>query len=236
MLFRRLNWNIVGWFRIVSAISYIIIGLGLASMIYHGFQGGQGFQAKNMLKLGLSFTGGTDITVQYTQPTTVGAVTAALSGLGLTDESITTAGTDGKGFVIQTQSSFANDSTPDVESARHRRSGRSCEVADLRGRSVARARIPHQRAAGAGDRARHPVRLHRVPLRLELHLRPRHRHRAGSRRADDDRHLRARRPPCRRRVPGCRADGHRLLRHGYDRHSRSNSRKHQGHGRPSRTT
>ena len=112
MLFRRLNWNIVGWFRTVSAISYIIIGLGLASMVYHGFQGGQGFQAKNMLKLGLSFTGGTDITVQYTQPTTVGAVTAALSGLGLTDESITTAGTDGKGFVIQTQSSFANDSTP----------------------------------------------------------------------------------------------------------------------------
>jgi preprotein translocase subunit SecF len=112
VLFRRLNWNIVGWFKTVSAISYIVIGLGLASMIYHGFQGGQGFQVKNMLKLGLSFTGGTDITVQYMQPTTVPAVTAALTKLGLTDESVTTSGTDGKGFVIQTQSSFANDSTP----------------------------------------------------------------------------------------------------------------------------
>jgi preprotein translocase SecF subunit len=112
VLFRRLNWNIVGWFKIVSAISYAVIALGLAAMIYHGFEGGQGFQPSHMLKLGLSFTGGTDITVQYTQPTTVDKVRAALAGLGLSDESITTAGTDGKGFIIQTQSSYANDSTP----------------------------------------------------------------------------------------------------------------------------
>ncbi len=45
MLFRRLNWNIVGWFRIVSTISYLIIALGIGSMIYHGFAGGDGFHA-----------------------------------------------------------------------------------------------------------------------------------------------------------------------------------------------
>ena len=112
MLFRRLNWNIVGWFRIVSTISYLVIALGFGSMIYHGFQGGQGFQPSHMLRLGLSFTGGTDIDVQFTQPTTGDKVKAALGGLGLTDESVTTAGTSGKGFVIQTQTSFANDSAP----------------------------------------------------------------------------------------------------------------------------
>ena len=112
MLFRRLNWNIVGWFRVVSTISYLIIALGAGSMIYHGFQGGQGFQASHMLRLGLSFTGGTDIDVQFTQPTTSDKVKAALAGFGLTDESVTTAGTSGKGFVVQTQTSFANDSAP----------------------------------------------------------------------------------------------------------------------------
>jgi preprotein translocase SecF subunit len=112
VLFRRLNWNIVGWFRIVSTISYIIIAIGFGSMIYNGFKGGNGFQPSHMLRLGLSFTGGTDIDVQFTQPTTTDKVRAALGGLGLTDESVTTAGTDGKGFVIQTQSAYANDSAP----------------------------------------------------------------------------------------------------------------------------
>jgi preprotein translocase SecF subunit len=112
MLFRRLNWNIVGWFRIVSFISYAIIALGLGSMIYHGFAGGNGFNPKNMLRLGLSFTGGTDISVKFTKPTTADAVRQGLSSLGLTEESVTTAGTDGTSFVVQTQSSFANDSTP----------------------------------------------------------------------------------------------------------------------------
>ena len=45
MLFRRLNWNIVGWFRIVSTISYLVIALGLGSMIYHGFAGRPRFPA-----------------------------------------------------------------------------------------------------------------------------------------------------------------------------------------------
>src|SRR5580700_2993956 len=112
MLFRRLNWNIVGWFRIVSTISYLVIALGVGSMIYHGFSGGQGFQPSRMLRLGLSFTGGTDIAVQFTQPTTADRVKQALSSLGMTDESVTTAGKDGKGFVIQTQTAYANDSAP----------------------------------------------------------------------------------------------------------------------------
>jgi preprotein translocase subunit SecF len=112
MLFRRLNWNIVGWFRTVSAISYIVIALGFAAMIYHGFEGGQGFQPSHMLRLGLSFVGGTEIDVQFTQPTTVTAVRNAVAGLNLNDESITTRGTDGKGFAILTQTSFANDSSP----------------------------------------------------------------------------------------------------------------------------
>jgi preprotein translocase SecF subunit len=112
VLFRRLNWNIVGWFRIVSTISYLVIALGFGAMIYHGFAGGNGFQPSHMLRLGLSFTGGTDITVRFTQPTTADKVRAALTSLGMTEESVTTAGTDGKGFVIQTQTAFANNSAP----------------------------------------------------------------------------------------------------------------------------
>ena len=81
-------------------------------MIYHGFQGGKGFQPSHMLRFGLSFTGGTDIAVKFTQPTTADKVRSALAGLGLTDESVTTAGTSGKAFVIQTQTAFANDSAP----------------------------------------------------------------------------------------------------------------------------
>ena len=112
MLFRRLNWNIVGWFRIVTTISYAVIAVGIGSMFYHAFQGGQGFQPAHLLRLGLSFTGGTDIAVRFTQPTTTDQVKNALAGLGLTDESVTTAGSDGKGFQIQTQTAFANDSSP----------------------------------------------------------------------------------------------------------------------------
>ncbi|HEV3092162.1 MAG TPA: protein translocase subunit SecF [Candidatus Cybelea sp.] len=112
MLFRRLNWNIVGWFQIVQTISYLVIALGVGSMIYHGFAGGDGFHANRMLRLGLSFTGGTDIAVKFTQPTTADKVKAALSSLGLSEESVTTAGSSGTNFVIQTQSAYANDSAP----------------------------------------------------------------------------------------------------------------------------
>ncbi|HZY98673.1 MAG TPA: protein translocase subunit SecF [Candidatus Baltobacteraceae bacterium] len=112
MFFRKLNWNIVSWFQTVQTISYLVIAAGVAAMIYHGFQGGQGFNPAHMLRLGLSFTGGTDITVQFTQPTTTDKVRSALSSLNLSDQSITTAGTDSKKFVVQTQSAFANDSSP----------------------------------------------------------------------------------------------------------------------------
>jgi len=112
MLFRRLNWNIVGWFRTVSAISYIVIGLGFGAMIYHGFEGGQGFQPSHMLRLGLSFTGGTDIAVTFDKPTTTDAVKAGLASLNLQDERVNTAGTAGTQFHIETQTSFANDSVP----------------------------------------------------------------------------------------------------------------------------
>ncbi|HLX26035.1 MAG TPA: protein translocase subunit SecF [Candidatus Cybelea sp.] len=112
MLFRRLNWNIVGWFQIVQTISGLIIALGIGAMIYHGFAGGDGFHANRMLRLGLSFTGGTDITVKFTQPTTADKVKQALASLGMSEESVTTAGTDGKGFIIQTQTAFANNSAP----------------------------------------------------------------------------------------------------------------------------
>jgi preprotein translocase subunit SecF len=112
MFFRKLNWNIVGWFRTVSAISYIIIALGLGAMIYHGFQGGHGFQPKQMLRLGLTFTGGTEVDVAFTQPVTTDQVTAALAPLNLADERINTTGTDGKHFTIDTQTSFANNSVP----------------------------------------------------------------------------------------------------------------------------
>jgi preprotein translocase SecF subunit len=112
MFFRKLNWNIVGWFRTVSAISYIVIALGFGAMIYHGFEGGHGFQPSHMLRLGLTFTGGTEVDVAFTRPVTTDQVTAALAPLKLADERINTAGTDGKGFTIETQTSFANDSVP----------------------------------------------------------------------------------------------------------------------------
>jgi preprotein translocase subunit SecF len=112
VLFRRLNWNIVGWFNIVSTISYLVIALGIGSMVYHGFQGGQGFQPSHMLRLGLSFTGGTQIDVRFSEPTTTDQVKHGLSSLGLTEESVTTAGADGRHFLIETQTAFANDSAP----------------------------------------------------------------------------------------------------------------------------
>jgi preprotein translocase SecF subunit len=112
MFFRRLNWNIVGWFRTVSAISYLIIALGFGAMIYHGFEGGHGFQPSHMLRLGLTFTGGTEVDVTYNAPTTTDAVKAALAPLNLTDERINTEGNTGTQFSIETQTSFANDSVP----------------------------------------------------------------------------------------------------------------------------
>ncbi len=112
MFFRRLHWNIVGWFKIVSTVSYLVIAAGLAAMIYHGFQGGGGFRASRMLRLGLSFTGGTEVRAMFTRPVTVPAVTNAIAPLHLVGTRVTTLGTRGNGIVIDTQTAVANDSTP----------------------------------------------------------------------------------------------------------------------------
>jgi preprotein translocase subunit SecF len=93
MFFRRLNWNVVSWFRTVSLISYLIIAAGIGSMFYHAFTApGGGFQPKYMLQLGLSFTGGTAVDVSFTKPVTQDQVRSAFSSLGITDEQIRTVG------------------------------------------------------------------------------------------------------------------------------------------------
>ncbi|HUA10029.1 MAG TPA: protein translocase subunit SecF [Candidatus Acidoferrales bacterium] len=112
MFFRRLNWNIVGWFRTIQTISYLVIAIGIGAMVYHGFEGGNGFQPSHMLRLGLAFTGGTEVDVAFTQPVTTDAVKNALALLNLADESINTVGSDGKHFTIDTTTSFANNSVP----------------------------------------------------------------------------------------------------------------------------
>ena len=149
----------------------------------------------------------------------------------MTDESVTTAGTDGKRFRDRDAERLRQRLGAALERAEHR-----CRPVDPRqlrsrrsGRRSSREYLA-QRALGAGHRAEHPVPLHRVPLRLELHLRLGDGHRAGARLGDDDRHLRARQQARRRRVPGRGADRHRLLGHGYDRHPRPDPREHQAHG------
>ncbi|HET9393682.1 MAG TPA: protein translocase subunit SecF [Candidatus Rubrimentiphilum sp.] len=115
MFFRRLNWNIVGWFRIVSAISYAIILAGLGSMLYHSFTApGGGFQPSHALRLGLSFTGGTAVNVVFTQPVTQDQLKAAIAPLGITDERITTVGKPSapnawSRYSIETQTAFGNN-------------------------------------------------------------------------------------------------------------------------------
>ena len=72
MFFRRLNWNVVAWFRTVSWISYAVIFAGFLALLYHSFTApGGGFQPSHALRLGLSFTGGTDVTVKFTKPITI---------------------------------------------------------------------------------------------------------------------------------------------------------------------
>src|SRR5579884_2628529 len=113
MFFRRLNWNIVSWFRTVSLISYLIIAAGVGSMIYHGFEGGNGFHANKMLQLGLSFTGGTAIDVTYDRPVPLDKLKSSIATLNLTDESVRTVGAEqGGGYVrfqVETQTSLGNN-------------------------------------------------------------------------------------------------------------------------------
>jgi preprotein translocase subunit SecF len=110
MFFRRLNWNVVGWFRTVSAISYVLIGLGIAFMVFNVVKTGA------PLRLGLSFTGGTDATIRYKQPVDKDKIVAALATVGVTDAKINTlskAGEPiGERWTIETQKDFGNDSSP----------------------------------------------------------------------------------------------------------------------------
>jgi len=107
VFFRRLNWNIVGWFRIVSTISYAVIVAGLVAIGIHLHNTGQ------PLKLGLSFTGGTDVTAKFTRSVTQPQITAALSKIGVTDEQINTLGKAGdipdSRWSIATQADFGNN-------------------------------------------------------------------------------------------------------------------------------
>ncbi len=108
MLFRRLKWNVVSWFPIVSAISYTIIIAGLLMMGYNYFTKGY------FIKLGLSFTGGTDVTAKYVAPVAKADITKALVGIGVTDAQVNTLGKQGDAlpnerYTISTQKAFGND-------------------------------------------------------------------------------------------------------------------------------
>ncbi|MBD5657086.1 MAG: protein translocase subunit SecF [Candidatus Eremiobacteraeota bacterium] len=115
MFFRRLNWNVVGWFRTVSLISYIVIGLGVVALFWHATHApGGGFQPSHALRLGLSFTGGTDVTVKYTKPATVPDIERALATVGVADARVNTLAKAGDAdpnerYTISTQTDFGND-------------------------------------------------------------------------------------------------------------------------------
>ncbi|MDQ2680510.1 MAG: protein translocase subunit SecF [Candidatus Eremiobacteraeota bacterium] len=115
MFFRKLNWNIVGWFRTVSLISYIVIALGLAAMIWHSTQApGGGFQPSHALRLGLSFTGGTEVDVKFTKPVTTDQLKAVLQTVGAGESKVTTvtpksAEPAGERYTIETQTAFGNN-------------------------------------------------------------------------------------------------------------------------------
>ncbi len=109
MFFRRLNWNVVGWFRVVSAISYAVILAGVLFMGYHWWKDG------SPLRLGLSFTGGTDVTVKFTKPASKDAIASAIAPVGVTDARINTLSKPNEPaderWTIETQHDFGNDST-----------------------------------------------------------------------------------------------------------------------------
>jgi preprotein translocase SecF subunit len=110
MFFRRLNWNVVGWLRTVSIISYAIIALGIASMIYHWVTTG------TPLRLGLSFTGGTDVTAKFTKPVERDAIVKSLAAIKVTDAQINTLSKPGERvgerYTIETQTDFGDKTDP----------------------------------------------------------------------------------------------------------------------------
>jgi preprotein translocase SecF subunit len=114
MFFRRLNWNVVGWFRTVSLISYVVILAGVVALVWHATHApGGGFQPSHALRLGLSFTGGTDVTVKFEKPTTIPQMQKALATIGVTDGRINTLSKAGdppnERYTIETQVDFGDD-------------------------------------------------------------------------------------------------------------------------------
>jgi preprotein translocase SecF subunit len=115
VFFRRLNWNVVGWFRTVSLISYAIIFLGVLALGYHSFTApGGGFQPSHALRLGLSFTGGTDIGVKFRTPVTIPQIASTMTQLNASDARINTLGKSGDAdpnerYTIETQTNFGDD-------------------------------------------------------------------------------------------------------------------------------
>jgi preprotein translocase SecF subunit len=110
VFFRRLNWNVVGWFNIVSWISYAIIIAGAISMIVHWTTTG------TPLRLGLSFTGGTDVTVKFEHPADKAALVKQLATVGVTDAQVNTLTKPGEPvgerYSIETQKDFGDNSGP----------------------------------------------------------------------------------------------------------------------------
>ena len=106
MFFRHLKWNVVGWFKTVSLISYSIIAAGALMIAYNLYV------HHYPIKLGLSFTGGTDVTVKYTQPTTSDAIKSALATINVTDATVNTIQKPGDAanerFTISTQTDFGD--------------------------------------------------------------------------------------------------------------------------------
>ena len=106
MFFRHLKWNVVGWFKTVSLISYSIIAAGALMIAYNLYV------HHYPIKLGLSFTGGTDVTVKYTQPTTSDAIKSALATINVTDATGNTIQKPGDAanerFTISTQTDFGD--------------------------------------------------------------------------------------------------------------------------------
>ncbi|MBC5829056.1 MAG: protein translocase subunit SecF [Candidatus Eremiobacteraeota bacterium] len=114
MYFRNRNWNVVGWFSTVSRISYAVIAIGLLAMLWHATHApGGGFQPSHALRLGLSFTGGTDVGVKFKRPVSQTDLKNALGAIGVVPEKITTVSKAGDlgndRWTIQTQTALGND-------------------------------------------------------------------------------------------------------------------------------
>ena len=135
MFFRRLNWNIVGWFRIVSAISYAVIFAGLVVMGVHWHDTGYAAAAGPLVHRRHRRHG----EVRAQRPRRRRSQ-SALATIGVTDERRSTRSRNPATFpdsrwTIETQTDFGNDTATAVERARQPRAGRSFAVRDLHGRA-----------------------------------------------------------------------------------------------------